>query len=97
MPGVDLPSLPIGSRFLYRPKWPSKVLEDALVGRSPSGAYFKLEILGWVSEPELADCELLEILSPAAGSSANPVGKCRNAPAGSPQLEAYMNDLGLYR
>jgi len=97
MSGVGLSSVPMGLRFLYRLKWPAEVLEDVLVERSPSGTYVKFGVLGWVSESELAGYELLEILTPPAGGVEKPERKCRNAPAGSPQLEAYMNDLGLYR
>ena len=105
---MDFEGVGEGSRIIYRPRYSTRVFEDRLVERSPSGEFVKFEVLGWVAKSELRHYELLEVLGVSEdfdGMCPNCVTPwkcngphvmpCRNAPAGSPQLESYLDSLGV--
>lgn len=100
-----------GSRILCRLKSSLRVLEDILLERSPSGEFVKFGTAGWLSKSELSHYELVEVLggpdepeddmcpncvTPWKCNGPHEHRKCRSAPGGSPQLEMYLNYLGIY-
>jgi len=98
----------VGSRLLYRPKYASRIVEDAIVERSPSGDFVKFKNMGWVSRSELVHYELLEVLeggeeaegemcpncvTPWKCNGPHVHKPCRNAPGGSRELERYFDSI----
>lgn len=93
------------ARLIYRRKYSAKIFEDFLLERSPSGDFLKFKALGWLAKSELNHMELLEILGedpresyacPNCAISSKCSGPpCRGAPACSPQLERYLDSLGI--
>lgn len=97
------------ARLIYRRKYSAKIFEDFLLERSPSGDFLKFKSLGWLAKSELTHMELLEILGEDSGESyacpnctmsskcsgSHLIKACRGAPACSPQLERYIDSLGL--
>lgn len=105
---MDFEGVGEGSRILCRPRYSIRISEDRLVERSPSGEFVKFEVLGWVAKSELRHYELLEVLGDSVEfddmcpNCVTPwkcngphIRPCRNAPVGSPQLENYLDGLGL--
>lgn len=90
--------------MLYRRSHSSTAIEDALVEKSPSGEFYKFRHMGWRSRRELSHLTLLEVLGDEDDMCPNcvtpwkcngPHRPCRGAPGGSPQLERYIDSLGL--
>lgn len=104
---ISFDDLPEGTRLLYRVRHATRITEDRILERSPSGNYINFEVLGWVSKSDLKHYEFIEALDHEKGSEMCPnciapwkcngphLVPCRNAPAGSPQLESYLDSLGL--
>lgn len=104
---IGFDDLSEGTRLIYRLRHATRLTEDRLLEKSPSGNYIKFEVLGWVSKSDLKHYEFIEALDCEEGSemclncvtpwkcNGPHLFPCRNAPAGSPQLEAYLNSLGL--
>lgn len=105
----DLGSVAEGSRILYRARFSIRVMEDSVLERSPSGDFVRFKTMGWVSMPELRHYELLEVLgssddgddmcpncvTPWKCNGPHLPAPCRGAPGGSPELERYLDSLGL--
>lgn len=103
---MDFDEVDEGSRIIYRPKYSSRINEDTLIERSPSGDFVKFRGLGWISRDDLNHYDILEVLSfedddmypncltpwKCNGPHLSP---CRGAPGGSHQLERYMDALEL--
>lgn len=104
---ISLDDLSEGTRLIYRLRYAIRLTEDRLLEKSPSGNYIKFEVLGWVPKSDLKHYEFIEVLDCEKGSEMCPncvtpwkcngphLVPCRNAPAGSPQLESYLDSLGL--
>lgn len=97
----------VGSRFLYRRSYSPSVKEDLLLERSPSGDFLKFEVLGWLSRADANHLSLLEVIDPPHDAEEmcpncvtpwkcnGPHIPCRGAPGGSPQLQRYLDQLGI--
>lgn len=88
---MDFDEVGEGSRIIYRPKYSRRINEDVLLERSPSREFVKFKGMGWMSRGELKHYELVEVICAAPEQT----GPCRNAPAGSPQLQRYLDALEL--
>ena len=107
--GFDFFAVETTARLLYRLKYSSKICEDSLVERSPSGDFLKFKGLGWLSKSELRHFELLEVLgsfgeeecmcpncvTPWKCNGPHLPKPCKGAPSCSPQLERYMNSFNF--
>lgn len=55
----------MGDRFLHRTSYSSRLIEDSLVERSPSGDHLKLCVVGWMSLADLRSRhQIVEVLGP---------------------------------
>lgn len=98
-----------GTRFIYRRNYSSMLREDTLDERSPSGDYLKFRCLGWTPSRDISiHYTLVEVLGESkvddgmCPNCATPwkcngrhIKPCRGAPGGSPELERYLDELGI--